>query len=355
MAYELINKSTLKEYEDFVKACPKGHFCQSEIWAKVKCEWDWQAIVVRDDNGKIKGGLAILIRKMPGTSVSMLYAPRGPVCDPHDEDTIKELVDGAKQLAKDRKGYTIKLDPDIKSDDEKFIKIMSNLGFSLHGEGKNFEGIQPRYVFRLDTDGKTEEDLTAMFHEKWRYNIRLAVRKGVEVRIAPREELEAFHKIMIETGMRDHFVTRPLSYFQRMFDSMGSHLRLYMAYFEGVPIAGTLAVHFGDKVWYLYGASSNQYRNLMPNYLLQWEMIWWAVAEGCKIYDFRGVSGDISPENPLYGLYRFKKGFGGEFTEFCGEFELMLDSDAAKRVEFLRKAYNRFITIRYRLKNRSAK
>ena len=77
----------------------------------------------------------------------------------------------------------------------------------------------------------------------------------------------------------------------------------------------------GDKAWYLYGASSNRHRNLMPNYLIQWEMIRWAREQGCTLYDFRGVSGDLNEDNPLYGLYRFKKGFGGEFTEFIGEWD----------------------------------
>ena len=84
---------------------------------------------------------------------------------------------------------------------------------------------------------------------------------------------------------------------------------------------GTVAVQYGDKVWYLYGASSNNYRNLMPNYLLQWRMIEWAIENNCRIYDFRGISGDLSENNPLFGLYRFKKGFGGELVEFAGEFE----------------------------------
>ena len=113
-----------------------------------------------------------------------------------------------------------------------------------------------------------------------------------------------------------------------MLDNLGEHARLYMAFHEGQPIAGTLAIHYGDKVWYLYGASSNEHRNLMPNYLLQWSMIQWAVETGCSVYDFRGVSGDISEDNPLYGLYKFKKGFGGDFTEFVGEYDLVLKRTA---------------------------
>ena len=212
-------------------------------------------------------------------------------------------------------------------------QIMLRQGFRLKEGGKNFEAIQPRYVFRLNVEGKTEDELMAGFHQKWRYNIRLAQRKGVEVRICGKEMVPDFARLMLETGVRDGFVTRQPEYFSNMLDNLGEHCRLYMAFYEGEPIAGTLAIHYGDKVWYLYGASSNEHRNLMPNYLLQWRMIQWAVETGCRIYDFRGVSGDLSEDNPLYGLYKFKKGFGGDFTEFVGEMDLVLNRPVYFAVE----------------------
>ena len=136
-------------------------------------------------------------------------------------------------------------------------------------------------------------------------------------KINSKEDLKDFHSIMLETGVRDGFVTRSLEYFEKMYDAMApEHLRLYMAYLDGKPIAGTIAILYGDKCWYLYGASSNKHRNVMPNYLLQWEMIKWALENNCNVYDFRGVSGDLDENSPLYGLYRFKKGFNGDFTEF---------------------------------------
>ena len=155
--------------------------------------------------------------------------------------------------------------------------MLESFGFRVMQEGKNFEGIQPKFVFRLDIAGKTEEELLASFTQKHRYNIRLAGRKGVEVRVCGQEMVHDFTQIMIETGMRDNFVTRNEAYFAHLLDNLGEHARLYMAFYEGKPIAGTLAIWFGDKVWYLYGASSNEHRNLMPNYLLQWNMIQWAV------------------------------------------------------------------------------
>jgi lipid II:glycine glycyltransferase (peptidoglycan interpeptide bridge formation enzyme) len=98
-----------------------------------------------------------------------------------------------------------------------------------------------------------------------------------------------------------------------------------MAFYEGEPIAGTIAVQYGNKTWYLYGASSNRHRNTMPNYLLQWEMIKWALECRCALYDFRGACSDQNSSNSLYGLYRFKKGFNGDFIELAGEFDLVFN------------------------------
>ena len=330
---ERITEKTLAEYETFVQSCPKGNFAQSARWAKQKPMWDWQALAARDETGAIKGTLALLIRKVPGLPFTLMYGCRGPVCDLSDQATLRELLSGARQLAKERKSYVLKLDPDVPSSNTVFRDFMLGQGFQLKEGGKNFEAIQPKYVFRLDVAGKTEEEVMAGFHQKWRYNIRLAGRKGVEVRICGKEMVPDFARLMLETGVRDGFVTRQPEYFAQMLDNLGEHCRLYMAFHEDVPIAGTLAIHYGDKVWYLYGASSNEHRNLMPNYLLQWRMIQWAVETKCRVYDFRGVSGDLSEDNPLYGLYKFKKGFGGEFTEFVGEMDLVLNRPVYFAVE----------------------
>ena len=323
--YEFITEKTLPEYEAFVQSHPKGNFAQSYLWGKQKPMWQWDAIAVRGEDGAIRGSLAVMTRKVPGIGRTLMYGCRGPVCDLDDRETFSQLLDGAKALAKKYKSYVIKIDPDVPSSNTAFSSMLQSFGFRAKEGGKNFEAIQPRYVFRLNVEGKTEEELLANFHQKWRYNIRLAERKGVTVRICGKEMVPAFSDLMLTTGVRDGFVTRKPEYFAAMLDNLGEHARLYMAFDPSdTPIAGTLAIHYGDKVWYLYGASSNEHRNLMPNYLLQWRMIQWAVETNCRIYDFRGVSGDVSEDNPLYGLFRFKQGFGGDFTEFVGEMDLVL-------------------------------
>lgn len=310
------------KYEKYLELHPNGHFMQSLKWAKVKSNWINEIITIEDREGNIKGSMSLLIRKLPLLDRTIMYCPRGPICNTHDRDILEALINKAKILACKYKSCVLKLDPDIEKSDIKFERIVKSLGFKVKDSSKGFEDIQPRFVFRLDIKDTTADELLMSFQQKVRYNIRLAARRGVEVVLGTKEDLPEFHKIMLETGIRDKFVVRDISYFKQMLEGMGSNnIRLYLAYYERTLIAGTIAVTYGNKCWYLYGASSNKYRNLMPNYLLQWEMIKWALESRCHIYDFRGVSGDIDENNPLYGLYRFKKGFGGKFTEFIGELD----------------------------------
>ena len=324
---EIITKEQIPEYEAFLQSHPKGHFAQSVLWAKQKPMWKWEAIVSRDQNGKIKGSLAVLIRKIvPGLPFTMMYGCRGPVADLDDRETMKDLIDGAKKLAKQYHSYVIKIDPDVPSTETAYTKMLEELGFRLTGGGATFDAIQPQYVFRLNTEGKTSEELLMSLPQSTRRKVRAGAKKGVTVEIRGKEAVPDFARLMLETGVRDGFVTREASYFENMMDNLGEHARLYMAYYEGQAIAGTLAIWYGDKVWYLYGASSNEHRNLMPNYMLQWSMIEWAVEKGCRIYDFRGVPGRVGEDHPLYGLYKFKLGFGGDYVEFVGEMDMVLNS-----------------------------
>ena len=347
--YQIIAKNDAKgcgELEAFVSTHPKGHFLQSTYWPAAKPQWDWRGVLSKDESGAVRGTLSILIRRMPG-GYAMLYAPRGPVCDIHDVDVLRELFDGAAQVAKQCRGYLMQIDPDVLNSDEEFKKDMVSLGFACEGDSLNFEGIQPRFVFRLDIEGKSEEEVMAHFEQKTRYNVRLAAKKGVTSQSwggdedIPEEALTAFADIMQTTGKRDKFLVRSREYFANMLRALGKHGRLHIAYLDGQPISGAIASQYGDKTWYMYGASSNEHRNVMPNYLLQWEMIRWAIAGGCRIYDFRGVSGDLSPENPLYGLYRFKKGFNGDFCEFCGQFTMIYKPVVAKGMDFALKCHKK--------------
>ena len=328
-------------YKEFLEKHERCNFQQSPEWAKVKENWINEIVLAEDESGKIIGAVSILIRKIPIFG-NIMYSSRGPTCDIHDISVMKQLTDGIKELAKKYKAIVYKAEPDILSSDEEYRKIVTSLGYKIKDDAKNFrEEIQPRYVFRLDIKNKTEDEIFAGFHSKTRYNVRLAIKKGVEVKEGTREDLKDFHKIMVETGARDGFIIRPLSYFEKMYDNMvpGGHMKLLMAYYDGKPISGVIPIFYGNKTWYLYGASSNEHRNLMPNYLLQWEMIKMAIARHDDVYDFRGVSGVVDENNPQFGLYRFKKGFGAKFTEFIGEIYIPFKPVKYSLYKFSEKAF----------------
>ena len=326
-----------KRYKEFLEKNERCNFQQSLEWCKVKSNWKHEIILAEDERGNIIGSLCVLIRKIPIFG-NIMYSSRGPICDIHNIEVLKQLTDGAKELAKKYKAIVLRIEPDIKSEDKDFRKLVTNLGYKIKDDAKNFrEEIQPRYVFRLDLKGKTEDEVFANFHQKTRYNVRLATKKGVIIKEGTREDLKEFHKIMVETGQRDGFIIRPLEYFEKMYDCLApNHMKLLMAYYEDKPISGVIPIIYGNKTWYLYGASSNQYRNLMPNYLLQWEMIKIALENKSDIYDLRGVPGIVDEKN---GLYRFKKGFGGEFTEFIGEIYIPFKPFMYSLYKFSEKAF----------------
>lgn len=344
---ETVKINNAAEFDEFVWNHPKGHMMQTSSWGKVKKEWDWTGFICRDGEGRIKGVCGVLIRKIPMTPFKMMYAPRGPVCDLDDRETVTELLRAVSEYGKKNKAYTFKIDTDTLATNTEYIDLLKSLGFTFKEHGAGFDTVQARYIFRLNVGGKTEEEVMNSFHSKTRYNTRLAERKGVRIEIKGKEACEDFHKLMLLTGERDNFATRSTEYFERIMDAFGENARIYFAYFEDELLAGALNVHVGDKIWYVYGASSNSNRNLMPTYLVQWSMIKWAMEEGCNWYDFRG--GYPDENNPLHGIYKFKKGFCQDYMEFMGEADLIMDRFGYRFVDFAQKMSKKTRKIRSKL------
>jgi len=323
---KLLDKTERERFDQFMARHPKGHVLQTWGWGDLKSKTGWKPwrLVLEDEKGEIVAGISILERKIPVVGIPIFYASRGPVLDTKDHQLFDALLREVKKLAKQRGAIFLKIDPDIPSSDKELENYLKSRGFRSAETGKGFEGVQPKYVFRLDIS-PDEETLMAQMHQKTRYNVKLAIKKGVKIRIGTKADLPEFYRVLKETTERDKFLVRAYSYFEDMYDELHSvgMLELFLAEYEGKIIAGTLALIIGEKAWYLYGASSNSHRNVMPNYLIQWEMIRWAKSRGCTLYDFRGVPGQLTEDNPLYGLYRFKKGFNGVYTEFIGEWDLV--------------------------------
>ncbi|MFP4697236.1 MAG: lipid II:glycine glycyltransferase FemX [Eubacteriales bacterium] len=376
-----------QKFNAFVERHENGHALQTAEWGKFKSiyEWSMELLGMEDEQGEIVAAAMILRRNIPIIRRSILYAPRGYIMDYDNNELVEKFTKSLKDYAKKTKAIFLKIDPCIKYREHNMegeiieggfnnswiIESLESLGYIHRGvDSLGFEEVQPRFVFTINID-KDKKELLDSFHHKTRYNIRLAKRKGIEIYEGKKEDLVEFSRIMEITGDRDGFRTRPLSYFQNMYNVLepSGKMKLFMAKYnvkkayentekdlnkekkskkpdqnritklekqkveltqlvnehpEGINVSGTILLLTAKRAWYLYGASDNIYRNLMPNYLIQWEMIQYAMEKGCNIYDFRGISGDLNPDNPLYGLYRFKKGFNGDFVEYIGEFDLVV-------------------------------
>lgn len=333
-------------FNGFLASCAKGHILQTWEWGELKAKTGWTPIrLVAERRGEIVGAISVLKRPVPTGKWCIFYAPRGPVLDIEDRDVWDALLDGVKARAKKHNAIFLKIDPDVKDDNTLWRERIEGSGFKPVDKGPGFEGVQPRFVFRLDIS-PDEETLLANCHQKTRYNIRLAEKRGVEIiENAPREQLEVFYKILSETASRDKFLIRPFSYYEAFYDLLVPQglAEMFLATYEGEVIAGTLAFKLGDKAWYIYGASSNAHRNVMPNYLIQWKMICWAKKHGCTMYDFRGVPGDVDENHPLYGLVKFKRGFNGEYTKFIGEYDLIYKPAVYRLYHFAEPLYQKTV------------
>lgn len=348
---EILTPDKYGEYEMFMLSHPQGSFTQSVNWQKVKNNWGFEAVISRDSLGKIVGGMSILIQPIPLIGTSFLYAPRGPVCDLHDMAVLADLKAGVDTLAKKYNAHTFKMDPDVLMSDSDFIAVAKSLGFEQNYGPEGFEGIQARFNYRLYLNGRSEEELFANLTQGARRKVRIAMRSGVEVRPVGVEYLDEFDRIMKTTGERDGFNTRPKEYFQRMLEALGEYVRLYMGFYENQAVCGAITTNYAGKVCYVYGASDNVHRNVMPNYLMQWEMIRWAVETNADVYDFQGVSGNMDKENnPMYGLYQFKRGFNGTLDELAGEFDYVYQPLKAKMVEHALQLNGKLSGIKKKLK-----
>ncbi|MDQ7793978.1 MAG: peptidoglycan bridge formation glycyltransferase FemA/FemB family protein [bacterium] len=308
----------------YLARSPAGDVLQTPAWGQLKARTGWVArhYGVQDGTG-LRGVISVLKRPLPALPGAWMgYAPRGPVVD--GPDVLDVLVRGLKAAAAGEGLVFLKVDPAVPDPAPDFSAALRRAGFRPLARGPNFEGVQPRYVMRLPLDRPPDAILSG-FSAKTRYNVRLAGRRGVIVRAdTTPADLPVFYRLLQETAARDRFLIRSSQYYRDLWECLVNRglARLFMAEYRGEALAGAILFHLGTTAWYVYGASANRSREVMPNHALQWAMIRWAMDRGITVYDFRGVSGDLDPANPLYGLYRFKKGFGADLVEYIGEYDL---------------------------------
>lgn len=321
----LNDANEIKRYDEFIKNSKYSFLTQDRAWAKIKNNWS-EDYVYLENNGEIVAAMSILsIKAIDGKW--LLYANRGPICDIYDKKTVLALVDEAKKLEKFKDAFLLRFDPAI-AYDEKLINLYKDTELKIRTRGADEHSfIQPRRNAIIDIN-KSEDDVLAGFHSKTRYNIRLSYRKGVTTRISQSDEdLNTFFEETKVMAERNGITYRPKEYFKRLIDNYDA--KIFLSDYEGTPLSSAILIMYKDYAWYMYGASNNIHRNFMPNYQMQWEMIKYAKEHGATRYDFGGIF-KLDDED---GLYRFKRGFLNEedFTEFIGEFDLVLDEEAYKK------------------------
>ena len=336
-ARELTTDADHAAWNAFVGSRPEGDVLQAWEWADVKRP-DWTPLrlaVFRE--GRIVGGAALLRRALPVVG-NYLYGSRGPLLeDWADEAVFNALLDAIKAAAGN--AAFLRLDPAVPVERADVTALLTRHGFAPAGttDAQGFGGMQPRCVMQLDLAGRSETEILASFKGQTRRNIKLGLEKhGVEiVTDTTRDDLTAFHALYAETAARDGFRPYSLAYFRQLWDSLvpAGMAKLFLTRYEGQWLSGAICFLIGDKCWYVFGASSNEHRNVMPNYAMQWAMIRWAKSQDCAWYDFRGVSprrrqegesaAEVEKEDHLQGLNRFKEGFGTRYVEYIGEYDLV--------------------------------
>ena len=330
-----------------VSRLPGAHVLQSWEWGQVKSRYGWQPYYLawRDETGRLAAAAQVLQRSLPvagfAARLRLLYVPKGPLLDWADAPLSRRVLEDLHAFARQQGAIFIKMDPDVCLG----VGISGQPGAAEDPAGQALAGgmqaagwrfspeqIQFRNTVLVDLS-PSEDELLANMKQKTRYNIRLAARKGVTVRTGGLADLPLLYCMYAETSVRDGFVIRDEGYYRAVWEAFmrpGSApaapqvpaVEPLIAEVEGDPVAAVMIFRFARKAWYLYGMSTTKHRDLMPNYLLQWEAMRRAKASGCLTYDLWGAPDEFDESYPMWGVFRFKEGLGGQVSRTLGAWDL---------------------------------
>ncbi len=346
------------QHLSFVASRRSASFLQTPAWGQVKSEWRRESLGWFDGDTLV-GAALVLYRQLPKVKRYLAYLPEGPLLDWASEslgDRLPPMTDPLKGqgaigvrmgppvvtrtwtaaqikagIADDAVRRLDDLAPESRDGTgARVVAQLAELGWRRQAAEGGFAAGQPQYVFQIPLAGRSEDDLLAGMNQQWRRNIKKAAKAGVEVTHSTGDEdLKAFHDLYVHTAGRDHFTPRPLGYFAIMLEALRAEspdrIQLWFARHEGDLVAATIAIRVGAHSWYSYGASSTEKRDVRGSNAIQWAMIQDALAAGADVYDLRGITDTLDPDDPQVGLIQFKVGTGGEAVEYAGEWDLPLN------------------------------
>lgn len=330
------------EWDRFVATHPQGSILQTTNWARLKNRFGWTSHRVwLRQNGRLIAGAQVLFRSLALGMARFAYIPHGPLVDWCDEEQVGVLLNQIDLAAYERGAGILKMEPYLWQTDVSATEWKALC--QRYGLRPDTDTIQPPQTVIVDLRPSEEEILAAM-KQKTRYNIRLAARKGVTVRQGTADDIPAFNRLMQITGQRDNFGVHAPVYYRAAYELFvpAGLAALHIAEYKRRPLAAIMVFALGQTAAYLYGASSNEERQRMPTYAVQWAGMQWARERGCTRYDLWGIPDVPEAEleenfsqrqDGLWGVYRFKRGFGGQICRTV---------DAADRV------YNKLLYKLYR-------
>jgi len=343
-----------KIWNSIISKLPNPHFLQTYEWGQVKAKYGWDLIyLIWDNEGRMReardsGSLSSsdfhpsaaalvlkrqILRNGFAARLSILYSPKGPLLDWSNKSLRDRVLNDLQAFAKREGAIFLKMDPDVvlgtgipSSEDD----ILEKSGLAVMSELKqrrwrySSDQIQFKNTVVVDlTPGDVE--LLARMKQKTRYNIRLAEKKGVTLRVGSPKDYGMLYKMYAETSVRDGFVIRDESYYQTVWklfmDSNEPTCEALIAEVEGEPVAAIFVFYFAGRAYYVYGMSRNAHREKMPTYFLQWEAMKRAKIKGCKVYDLWGAPDVFEDSDSMWGVYRFKEGLSGKVVRTLGAWD----------------------------------
>lgn len=315
------------EWNGLLTSRQRPSFLQSWEWGELKRRYGWRPVRLAVHEASAPGaGLQMLIKaRRPARllpRVGLAYIPRGPFGEA-SEAGMDALLARAVATARALGAAFVRMEPPA----EEYAAVRA--ASLAAGFKRTNQYVQLRATAYLDL-APDQTTILAGFKPKTRYNVRLAEKRGVQVRVAASgDDLEPFYRLTVETGARDGFAVHAPRYYEAVWETFGTaNARLFLAGHGGQDIAALFAVRCGKMATYLYGASSAAHRNLMPNHLLQWQAVLWAKGQGCTTYDFWGMAAPGEREDAMAGVHRFKAGFNPTPVMHPGTFDLALNVPA---------------------------
>lgn len=334
MIFEVI---TPDEFRAFAEKSPYKSFMQTPEIAKLREKDGWVAYYLGVREGSTLLAASLLVAKPTFLGKSTFLAPGGPLLDLENEPLATFFFKNLKNFIKSHNGFLLHIDPyyELVERDRsgalveggfnhlKALKALKNLNFAPLKHSS-----QPKYLFALDLNGRTPDELLASFKRNTRNHIRKAEKQGVKIRSLEREDLKYLKSITEQTASRRAFTDKPLSYYEAMYDLFAKRNEVKFILAEAeidgktTPLSAAMFMTYGDEIVYLFSGSDEKYmRDYNAQYLIQWHMIKFAAENGFKRYNFYGINGLPDPSSKDYGIYEFKKGFGGQVIELIGSFE----------------------------------